>query len=176
MTESAALFRSPSFVFPAGVVGNAHEAETDATALILARARGRAPDKKPGFAGNLTPQEAWELVSANAAVLIDVRTTEERQFVGRVPESIHVPFLTGSAMQRNPRFVREVEAKIKRDDVVLLLCRSGSRSAAAAQALAESRFTNAFNVLEGFEGELNEQQQRGGRDGWRFHGLPWIQD
>ena len=65
---------------------------------------------------------------------------------------------------------------MRRDDVLLLLCRSGARSVAAAQALTEARFRNAFNILEGFEGELDEAQQRGSRGGWRFLRLPWIQD
>jgi rhodanese-related sulfurtransferase len=144
--------------------------------LILTQARRRAPPTKPGFAGNVTPQEAWELVSSHAAILVDVRTAEERQFVGRIDDSIHVPWLVGTAMQRNPRFVRELETKVRRDAVILLLCRSGARSVAAAQALTEARFPNAFNVLEGFEGELDARRQRGHQGGWRSHGLPWIQD
>ncbi len=143
---------------------------------ILARARRRAPTTKPGFAGSVTPQEAWDLFSAHAAVLVDVRTAEERQFVGRVEDSVHVPWLIGPAMQRNPKFVRELEAKVPRNSVVVLLCRSGARSTAAAQALTEARFPNAFNVLEGFEGELDQHRQRGNEGGWRSHGLPWIQD
>jgi rhodanese-related sulfurtransferase len=56
--------------------------------------------------------------------------------------------------------------------VVLLLCRSGKRSALAAEAAAKAGFTQVFNVLEGFEGEIDGQQHRGGADGWRFHGCP----
>jgi rhodanese-related sulfurtransferase len=59
---------------------------------------------------------------------------------------------------------------------VLLLCRSGNRSALAAEAAAKAGFTQVFNVLEGFEGELDAAQRRGASNGWRFHGLPWIQD
>jgi len=59
---------------------------------------------------------------------------------------------------------------------VLLLCRSGKRSALAAEAATKAGFTSVFNVLEGFEGELNEAQHRGTADGWRFRGLPWVQD
>jgi rhodanese-related sulfurtransferase len=143
---------------------------------LLTQARGRAPTGKPGSAGSVTPQEAWELVSSHAAVLVDVRTAEERQFVGRVEGSIHVPWLIGTAFQRNPRFVRELESKVRRDAVILLLCRSGNRSTAAAQALTEARFPNAFNVLEGFEGDLDQRRQRGNQGGWRSHGLPWVQD
>jgi rhodanese-related sulfurtransferase len=80
-------------------------------------------------------------------------------------------------MTRNPRFVRELEAKVGgKEAVVLLLCRSGKRSVAAATAAAAAGFSNVFNVLEGFEGEIDAQKHRGGADGWRFHGLPWLQD
>jgi rhodanese-related sulfurtransferase len=176
MSESLSSGTSSSFVVSPVVASESLSGGLDTADVILARARARAPTSKPGYAGNVTPQEAWDLVSAHSAVLIDVRTAEERQFVGRIPDSIHVPWLTGTNLQRNPRFVREVEAKLRRDDVLLLICRSGGRSAAAAAALTEARFRNAFNVLEGFEGDLDASQQRGSRDGWRFHRLPWIQD
>jgi rhodanese-related sulfurtransferase len=164
------------FAVPPAVAGGLLSGELSGAQLILARARERAPTTKPGYAGNVTPQEAWELLSSHAAVVVDVRTAEERQFVGRVEDSIHVPWATGPSLQRNPKFVREVEAKVRRDDVILLLCRSGARSVAAAQALTEARFRNVFNILEGFEGDLDELRQRGTRTGWRFHRLPWIQD
>ena len=86
----------------------------------------------------------------------------------------------GTALTRNPRFVRELEAKLApqggKEAVALLLCRSGKRSVLAAQAAAAAGFSYIFNVLEGFEGELDAQQHRGGVDGWRFHHLPWLQD
>jgi rhodanese-related sulfurtransferase len=119
-------------------------------------------------------------VQKGQAALVDVRSGEERKFVGHVPESLHVAWATGTALTRNPRFVRELEAKLAKDGgkdaVVLLLCRSGKRSALAAEAAAKAGFTNVFNVLEGFEGEIDERQHRGGADGWRFHQLPWVQD
>jgi len=58
----------------------------------------------------------------------------------------------------------------------VLLCRSGKRSALAAAAATQAGFASVFNVSEGFEGELDAQNQRGHQDGWRFHGLPWVQD
>ena len=113
---------------------------------------------------------------AGAAVLLDVRTVEERAYVGRVPDSAHVPWATGTAQTRNPRFVREVEAKLGREKTIVLLCRSGKRSRAAAEALTAAGFASVFNIDEGFEGELDASGQRGGSGGWRFHGLPWVQD
>lgn len=123
----------------------------------------------------VTPQVAWHLFSSGQAVLVDVRSAEERAFVGYVPDSIHVAWATGTSLTRNPRFVRELEAKTGKDKTILLLCRSGKRSALAAEAAIKAGFSNVFNVLEGFEGELNEHQHRGRTDGWRYHKLPWVQ-
>jgi rhodanese-related sulfurtransferase len=128
------------------------------------------------YAGGVPPKLAWALVEAGEAVLVDVRTAEERKFVGHVPGSVHVSWASGTAMTRNPRFVRELEAKTGKDTTILLLCRSGKRSDLAADAAAKAGFTRAFNVLEGFEGEIDEQQHRGGLGGWRSHNLPWVQD
>jgi rhodanese-related sulfurtransferase len=128
------------------------------------------------YAGGVPPKLAFELFSAGEAVLVDVRTAEERKFVGHVPGSLHVPWASGTSMTRNPRFARELEAKVSKDSTVLLLCRSGKRSDLAAETAAKAGFTSVFNVLEGFEGEIDAQQHRGNSDGWRAHGLPWIQD
>lgn len=146
----------------------------------LEQARVQAIEKNWPYAGGVTPSVAWQLVQDGQALLVDVRSGEERKFVGHVPDSLHVAWATGTALTRNPRFVRELEAKLAKDGgkeaVVLLLCRSGKRSALAAEAAAKAGFTQVFNVLEGFEGEIDVQQHRGGSDGWRFHGLPWVQD
>jgi rhodanese-related sulfurtransferase len=142
---------------------------------ILERARARAAGS--GYAGDVTPDEAVELVATGLARLIDVRTPEERRFVGYVPDSIAVPFAIGTGFIRNPHFVRELEQKVRKDESLLFLCRCGSRSILAAEAAARAQFLHAYNVLEGFEGALDDdRRRRGGNDGWRFRGLPWIQD
>lgn len=146
----------------------------------LESARAEAAAQGLRYAGGVRPPEAWALVQAGRALLVDVRSAEERKFVGHVPTSQHVPWATGTALTRNPRFVRELEAKLAKDGgkeaVVLLLCRSGKRSVLAAEAAAAAGFRHVFNVLEGFEGEIDAQQHRGGSDGWRYHQLPWVQD
>jgi rhodanese-related sulfurtransferase len=162
-----------------------HQTPGDAMSAVIAettlppaleQARSTARDAGLPYAGSVPPRDAWALVQAGQATLVDVRTTEERKFVGHVPAGARVAWATGTAMTRNPRFVRELEAKVKKDEPVLLLCRSGKRSALAAEAAAKAGFTSVFNVLEGFEGELNAAGQRGTADGWRFRGLPWVQD
>lgn len=143
---------------------------------LLERGRQRGRQAQLDYAGSLYPSEAWALVESGAARLIDVRTAEELKFVGRVPNSQHVAWQTGPAMIKNPRFLRELETKGQRDQVLVLLCRSGKRSAAAASAAAKAGFAQVFNVLEGFEGDLDQHQQRGDSGGWRHRGLPWQQD
>ncbi len=145
----------------------------------LQAAREAATAEGLAYPGGVTPPQAWALVSAGQALLVDVRSGEERKFVGHVPGSVHVPWATGTALTRNPRFVRELEAAIQKaggELPVLLLCRSGKRSVLAAEAAAKAGLENVFNVLEGFEGEIDAAQQRGHGDGWRFHDLPWVQD
>jgi rhodanese-related sulfurtransferase len=143
---------------------------------ILEQARHAARQARLAHAGGLPPRAAWALVQSGDATLVDVRSAEERKFVGHVPGSVHVAWATGTALTRNPRFTRELEAKVGKHQPLLLLCRSGKRSVLAAEAAAKAGFSVAFNVLEGFEGELDDRQQRGHADGWRFHGLPWVQD
>jgi rhodanese-related sulfurtransferase len=143
---------------------------------VLERARQEALATSVPFAGSVPPVDAWSLAQAGGAILVDVRSAEERKFVGQVPGTVHVAWSSGTSLTRNPRFVRELEAKVRKDEPVLLLCRSGKRSALAAEAAAKAGFAYAFNVREGFEGELDEAQHRGKGDGWRFRGLPWIQD
>lgn len=143
---------------------------------VLAEARRRALAEGLSYAGSVGPQDAWALFQAGEAVLVDVRSAEERKFVGHVADSKHVAWMTGLSLSRNPRFVRELEAKAGKDEPILLLCRSGKRSAAAAEAATAAGFRQVFNILEGFEGDLDEQQRRGAFNGWRHAGLPWIQD
>jgi rhodanese-related sulfurtransferase len=174
MAVSAAFIESMHARFDTGGEA-AQQSAPDQLSRLIQRARERAAGNDVGF-GSVTPQEAWWLVANDHAVLVDVRTAEERKFVGHVPGSLHVPWALGTALQRNPRFVRELEARVARGQRILFLCRSGARSAAAAAAALQARFTDVYNVVEGFEGELDGHQQRGHSTGWRFHGLPWIQD
>jgi rhodanese-related sulfurtransferase len=145
----------------------------------LQEAAARAAADGLPYAGSVPPQQAWQLVSDGLALRVDVRTAEERKFVGHVPGSLHVPWATGTALARNPRFVRELGALLAKQPqpvTALLICRSGKRSALAAQEAAKAGLARVFNVSEGFEGDQDEAQQRGRFNGWRFHGLPWVQD
>ncbi len=126
---------------------------------------------------NLDPKQAWEVMQSHpAAVLIDVRTAIEHSFVGHPPKAIHVAWKEFPGMQLNSNFVGQVAQHVPdKNAPVLLLCRSGVRSVDAAKALEAAGFTHLINILQGFEGALDENKHRGNIDGWRFHGLPWQQ-
>lgn len=167
MTLAATLER------PETRVSNPLSAEAE---QILFNAQLNAKALGQTFAGSLSPRDAWALVQQQAGILVDVRTAEELKFVGRVPDSAHVAWQTGPALLKNPRFLRDLEKIAAKNQVILLLCRSGKRSAAAAEAAARQGFSQVYNVLEGFEGDLDPSQQRGEQGGWRHWNLPWVQD
>lgn len=139
-------------------------------------------DPQLGYAGDKTPQQAWDvLVNHPNAQLIDVRTRAEWSFVG-VPmaaspdqDVLFVEWVTYPDGQPNPLFVAQVSQQVADHDVpVLCICRSGARSKSAAQALTAAGFTDVYNVAEGFEGTLDAQLHRGD-GGWKSNGLPWKQ-
>jgi rhodanese-related sulfurtransferase len=136
-----------------------------------------------GYAGDLRPAEAWALLKEDPkAVLIDVRTAPEWGFVG-LPrldglgkETICISWQAYPDMARNAEFAAEVAAKgVGKDQPVLLLCRSGARSKAAAMALTQAGFGPCYNVAEGFEGDRDGDLHRGSVGGWKVAGLPWAQ-
>jgi len=100
----------------------------------------------------------------------------ENPRVSNVAAATHVAWATGTELTKNPRFLRELDAKLPKTAVGVLLCRSGKRSAAAVEAATRAGWTGVFNVDEGFEGDLDARQQRGSLGGWRYRGLPWAQD
>jgi rhodanese-related sulfurtransferase len=136
-----------------------------------------------GYAGDLRPADAWALLKEDPkAVLIDVRTAPEWGFVG-LPrldglgkETLCISWQAYPDMARNADFAAEVAAKgVGKDQPVLLLCRSGARSKAAAMALTQAGFGPCYNVAEGFEGDRDGDMHRGSVGGWKAAGLPWAQ-
>ena len=141
---------------------------------IRRRAAERAAKMGLGYAGALLPAEAAELVK-QGAILVDVRTRPELAYVGRIPRAAAVEWQTWPGGQPNPEFIGELAAIAPKDKPVMFLCRSGARSHAAADAAARAGWQEAYNVLEGFEGDKDEAQHRGNRGGWKKAGLPRIQ-
>ena len=127
---------------------------------------------------HLLPKEAWALIQQQPdALFVDVRMEIESQYVGRPPGVINIPWYEYPELKPDPKaFVLAVEKLAKsKDQPVVLLCRSGLRTVDAGIALEKAGFTNVVNVLDGFEGELDDNDQRGREGGWRFEGLPWTQ-
>jgi rhodanese-related sulfurtransferase len=127
---------------------------------------------------HLTPQEAHAFLQQHPnALLIDVRSEIEYLFVGHPVGAIHVSWNDGPDWEVNPHFVGEVRklAGSGGERPIVLICRSGNRSVAAGEALRAAGFSNVYNVLHGFEGELDAQHHRNSVNGWRCDGLPWQQ-
>ena len=127
-----------------------------------------------GYAGDVSPQQAFEWWQRGDAVLVDIRSDAEREWVGFVPGALAVAWKQWPGMTMNSNFDPALLAAVPPDKKVLLLCRSGVRSIAAARRATELGL-EAYNILEGFEGDANEDGQRGHKGGWRYHGLPWRQ-
>lgn len=145
-------------------------------ALIFENARILASDHAFEFAGTVIPHDAWRLFRAKHAQIVDIRTAEERKFVGFIPGTLHIAWATGMSFQRNPNFIQELTAQLSKDTPILLLCRSGKRSAAAASVAYNAGFHSVYNIHKGFEGDLDQYEQRGSFNGWRYHQLPWKQE
>ncbi|HEX2889667.1 rhodanese-like domain-containing protein [Vineibacter terrae] len=136
-----------------------------------------------GYAGDVSPTSAWRMLSEIAdATLIDVRTAAEWAYVGgpdlrtigKAPLTIE--WQTFPSMQIDPDFVAKLAQHVAARDVpLLMLCRSGARSAAAATAMTAAGYRWCFNVASGFEGILDAAGHRGSASGWKADGLPWSQ-
>ena len=134
----------------------------------------QAPRAAEGYAGDVSAGLAWQWVQAGEAVLVDVRTDAERAWVGQVPGAFAVAWKQWPDMAMNADFDAQLRAAVPAGSKAVLLCRSGVRSIAAARRAAELGL-EAYNILEGFEGDPDDQSQRGKKGGWRWHGLPWRQ-
>jgi glyoxylase-like metal-dependent hydrolase (beta-lactamase superfamily II)/rhodanese-related sulfurtransferase len=128
----------------------------------------------PGYAGDVSGALAWRWVQSGEGVVVDVRSDAERAWVGFVPDTPAVAWKQWPGMVSNPNFDAELLAAVPAGKKVALLCRSGVRSIAAAKRATELGL-EAYNILEGFEGDPDGHAQRGRLGGWRLNGLPWRQ-
>jgi rhodanese-related sulfurtransferase len=134
------------------------------------------------YAGDITPAEAWKLLNDDPdAVLVDCRSDAEWRFVGVADLSslerdvVYVEWNRTDG-KHNENFVDDLVAAGVRpgDSPVVFICRSGNRSIGAAEAATDAGIAPSYNVLDGFEGGLDDQKHRGGT-GWKAVGLPWKQ-
>ena len=133
---------------------------------------------------SITASVAWRWLQSDAAIrLIDIRSTQEFLFVGHPLGAAHIPYIDEPDWIPNPCFTNQVrallpvvaEVGVKREDPILLICRSGERSKAAGEVLLEDGVNNVFSIIHGFEGPLDKHDHRSGISGWRYDGLPWAQ-
>ena len=132
---------------------------------------------------DVAPRQVWEALMSNpAAVLCDVRTNAEWQFVG-LPDltqtgkqPVLIQWQTYPTMQQNPNFMEALQAAhVQPGDHVYFICRSGGRSMAAAQLAKAAGYKHVYNVRDGFEGPPDARGHRGMVGGWKADGLPWRQ-
>ena len=139
----------------------------------------------------LTASEAyvkWQADPDNVTIL-DVRTTEEYIFVGHAPMARNVPLVSQTyewdankqyfAMMPNPDFITQVTNFANPSDTILVMCRSGGRSAMAVNLLAQAGFKNVYNITDGMEGDAVKDPASVFMDqrlvnGWKNSGLPWT--
>jgi rhodanese-related sulfurtransferase len=141
---------------------------------VRRQAKERGQKMKLPYAGALLPAEAHELMKAGGK-LVDVRTDAEVHYVGAVPGSDHIEWSTFPEGEKNPHFIEQLGKATKKDEPVMFLCRSGARSHNAAIAATQAGWKEAYNILQGFEGDKDGDGHRNTTGGWRFARLPWIQ-
>jgi sulfur dioxygenase len=138
---------------------------------------GDEPRAAAGYAGDVSPELAWRWWQSGKAVLVDIRTAAEREWVGFVPDAPVVSWKQWPGMTMNADFDAQISALAAEHGgkPLVMLCRSGIRSIASAKRATELGLT-AYNILEGFEGDPDESAHRSSRGGWRYRGLPWRQN
>ena len=127
------------------------------------------------------------------ALMVDVRTQAELEYVGIAdPVDVSVPYMMDDysewddkksryMMAANSGFLSTISDNFKnsnlsKDDVVIVICRSGDRSARAADLLTNAGYTKVYSVVDGFEGDMAKEGVDKGRrtiNGWKNAGLPW---
>jgi rhodanese-related sulfurtransferase len=152
------------------------------------------PEKKQTSLGlYVTAQEAYEMwkASPDEVHIVDVRTPEEYIFVGHADMAHNIPLLfiryqwdaekDEPVVRPNPEFVSAVKESFSPTDTLLMICRSGGRSALAVNALAQAGFTSVYNVIDGTEGDKVEEPGsvflgKRMKNGWKNSGSPWTYD
>lgn len=132
------------------------------------------PRPAQGYAGDVTPELAWHWWQSGEAVLVDIRTDAERDWVGYVPGAVNLEWKHWPGMQVRVEFDAELRSLVRPGSRIVMLCRSGVRSVASSRRATELGY-EAYNILEGFQGDPDAHGHRDTVGGWRLRGLPWRQ-
>ncbi|AET88722.1 MULTISPECIES: rhodanese-like domain-containing protein [Caballeronia] len=146
---------------------------------LYSQAAQRAADNKLTYAGAFSPAEAFELLQLDPRVrLIDVRTRAELDWVGRPAidgaQYAHIEWIRYPGSVPNAEFIEQLRQVATPETPVVFLCRSAARSKLAAVVAQKEGYGQAYDLLEGFEGDKDGQGHRKTVAGWCFRGLPWI--
>ena len=137
------------------------------------------------YAGDVCCKDGWDVIANDpTAVLVDVRTSIEWQLIGKPDlsgidkEALYLQWVTMQGVNAN--FVDELKALlmehgVTKDAPIFFMCQSGGRSKMAAMQCTELGYTHCYNLVDGFEGDLDEHQHRNSINGWKASGLPWTQ-
>jgi rhodanese-related sulfurtransferase len=158
------------------------------------RAAHQLPERKQTSLGlYVTAQEAYEMskVSPKKVHILDVRTPEEFVFVGHAEMARNIPIvfvkhqwnpeINEFVVEPNPDFISRVKDLFAPTDTLLVMCRSGDRSARAVDALAKAGFVNVYNIIDGMEGDKVDDPGSANhgkrmKNGWKNSGSPWTYD
>ncbi|HEX2544368.1 MAG TPA: rhodanese-like domain-containing protein [Ramlibacter sp.] len=132
------------------------------------------PRPAQGYAGDVTPELACRWWQEGEAVLVDIRTDAERDWVGFVPGAVTIEWKHWPGMQVRAEFDADLRAQVPAGKKLVMLCRSGIRSVASSRRATELGY-EAYNILEGFQGDPDAHGHRDTVGGWRVRGLPWRQ-
>lgn len=165
-------------------------AQADETTAL--RSNQLIPDEKQtSLRLYVTASEAYDKWKANPeqVKILDVRTPEEYIYVGHAEMAVNIPITFQTyrwnagkryfTLTPNPDFVSQVKEWVNPSDTILVMCRSGGRSAMSINVLAEAGFKNVYNITDGMEGDTvkDPDSQFYGkrmRNGWKNSGLPWT--
>jgi len=134
----------------------------------------------------VTAREAyvkWQAAPDEVKIL-DVRTPEEFLFVGHPTMAWKIPVAAQSyewdaekkqfPMRPLPDFSARVREVAEPDDTLMVMCRSGGRSAIAVNMLAKAGYRNVYNIVDGMEGDGNADSETTPMGGWKNSGCPWT--
>jgi glyoxylase-like metal-dependent hydrolase (beta-lactamase superfamily II)/rhodanese-related sulfurtransferase len=153
-----------------------HEAVPANLRLGIRHDAGGSPivNAPEGYAGDISPHTAHQWWTEGIAQLIDVRTQAEREWVGFIPDAQVIAWQEWPSMTVNPAFDDALMTNSTKSTTVIFFCRSGVRAIAAARRATELGYT-AYNIIGGFEGELDDNAHRGNINGWQAAKLRWRQ-
>jgi len=149
--------------------------------------------KKTELGKYVTAAEAYAMWKSNQDKIkvVDCRLPQEYAFVGHAPMAYNIPskLWTGKwnsekkdyVLENNPAFETYAKKLFSLGDTILVMCRSGHRSAASVNRLTKAGFTNVYNIIDGFEGDKisDEESYFNGKrmmNGWKNSCAPWTYD